>query len=55
LLTEERIENAQELSEIRLRSLQEWICELLARNQQLRMEVLQLKTRRPAYEDDYYA
>jgi hypothetical protein len=54
-LTEEQTGDAQEEQEFHLRCLQEWICELLTKNQQLRMELLELKTRRPAYEDDYYA
>jgi hypothetical protein len=30
---------------IRLRSLQEWICELLIKNQQLRMALMEAKSR----------
>lgn len=32
--------------EIRLRSLQDWICELLIKNQQLRVALMELKARR---------
>lgn len=40
------IANPQEEWETRLRSLQEWICELLIKNQQLRMELMKMKASR---------
>lgn len=41
------IADPQEEWETRLRTLQEWICELLIKNQQLRMELLEMKASKP--------
>jgi hypothetical protein len=37
--------------QIRLRGLQECICELLIKNQQLRMTLIEMKTREPGDRD----
>jgi hypothetical protein len=41
------IADLQEEWETRLRTLQEWICELLIKNQQLRMELMEMKANKP--------
>jgi len=43
-------EDLREASEIRIRSLEEWICELLIKNQRLRTELMELKARVSGYE-----
>ncbi len=44
-LSELMIEDPQEEWQVRLRSLQEWICELLIKNQQLRIALMETKAR----------
>ena len=46
-VSEAPIADPQEDWEIRLRSLQDWICELLIKNQQLRMALMEAKAKGP--------
>ena len=46
-VSEAPIADPQEDWEIRLRSLQNWICELLIKNQQLRMALMEAKAKAP--------
>ena len=39
------INDSQEEWQMRLRSLQEWICQLLIKNQQLRMALMEVKAK----------
>jgi hypothetical protein len=45
-------EEQEELAALCVRNLQEWICELLIRNQELRMSLLDLTTNRQSRETD---
>jgi len=41
------VDGLQEEWQARLQGLQEWICELLIKNQQLRMALMEMKARGP--------
>lgn len=45
-MLEQTVDDPQEDSQVRLRSLQEYICELLIENQQLRMSMMEQKAGR---------
>jgi len=47
LLPDLLVDGLQEEWQARLQGLQEWICELLIKNQQLRMALMEMKTRGP--------
>ena len=48
---ESPVEGLQDDWRIRLRNLQEWICELLIKNQQLRMALIDTEARALEYDD----
>jgi len=45
------ISDLQEEWQIQLRSLQQWVCQLLIKNQQLRMALMEMKAKMPGEED----